>query len=265
MLHANPFFPAVPSINVNLLGSDVGSESIEVPRMRHLRARSNARARRKRQPSGFADLLERISVELRRDLAAEPGLVALARMLARPAAIAAMALGDRLATHLVYGRAAPWIIARSGLRCEHFASRLDRSQSVLATRFRHARLAMTAPALEYRLAADRARGRRGWLRFDGWRAPCARCVRPWLRGAVWRCEQRRSLWTRNAAALVPGFSRERPRRHTLIDQRFTEGLREARGDRPQAFAPMRQREREFVRQRRRSGKYRSATRRNREP
>jgi hypothetical protein len=60
---------------------------------------------------------------------------------------------------------------------------------------------------------------------------------------------RASLRAGNAAALVPGFGRERASCCALIDQRFAEGLCEARRDRPQAFAPMRQREREFVRKR----------------
>jgi len=88
-----------------------------------------------------------------------------------------MPLGDGLASRSVYDAAAPWIVARGGLRCEHLASRLDCSQSVLAPRFRHARLAMTAPALEYRLTADRARDWIGRATFEGRRAPCARCSR----------------------------------------------------------------------------------------
>lgn len=44
----------------------------------------------------MSDLLERECVELRRDLALEPCLVALIRVLARPVAIAAMALASGL-------------------------------------------------------------------------------------------------------------------------------------------------------------------------
>jgi hypothetical protein len=64
------------------------------------------------------------------------------------------------------------------------------------------------------------------------------------------CEQRGSLRTGKGATIISGFSRERARRCTLIDQRFTEDLCEARRDRAQAFAPMRQRECELMRQRR---------------
>jgi hypothetical protein len=39
-------------------------------------------------------------------------------------------------------------VARGRLRCEHFASRFDRSQAMLAPRFGHAGFAMTAAALE---------------------------------------------------------------------------------------------------------------------
>jgi hypothetical protein len=85
---------------------------------------------------GLTDLLEREGIELRRDLALEPRLVTLARMLARPPAIALVCLGDRLASRAVHFGAASWIVARSGLRCEHFASRFDRSQSMLAARLR---------------------------------------------------------------------------------------------------------------------------------
>jgi hypothetical protein len=55
-------------------------------------------------------------------------------MLAHPAAIAAVSRGDRIASHLIHDDAAPWIIARGSLRCEHFASRFDRAQSVLTPR-----------------------------------------------------------------------------------------------------------------------------------
>ena len=136
------------------------------------------------------------------------------------------------------------------LRCERLARRFDRAETMLAPCLRHARLAMTAPALEHRLAAHRARDRIGRARFDGRRAPCSRCVRSRLRGFARRCEQRRSLRTGNAAALISGFSREGARRCALVDERFAEGLCEARRDRPQAFAPMRQRECELMRQRR---------------
>jgi hypothetical protein len=39
---------------------------------------------------------------------------------------------------------------------------------VLAPCFRHARVAMGAPALQDRQAADRACDWIGWARFDGW-------------------------------------------------------------------------------------------------
>jgi hypothetical protein len=55
-----------------------------MPWMRHLRARPNPRAGRERQACRVGDLLEREAVEFRRDLALEPRLVTLARMLARP-------------------------------------------------------------------------------------------------------------------------------------------------------------------------------------
>jgi hypothetical protein len=58
--------------------------------MRNLCARSDARARRERESCRLAHLLERERIELWRDLALEPGLVTLLRMLARPVAIAAM-------------------------------------------------------------------------------------------------------------------------------------------------------------------------------
>ena len=55
---------------------------------------------------------EREGIEPRRDLALEPRLVALARMLACPAAIAAMPLADRLASRAVHGGTAARIVAR---------------------------------------------------------------------------------------------------------------------------------------------------------
>lgn len=54
-----------------------------MPRVRHLRTGPYPRAGRERQARGLPDLAERELIELRRDLALEPGLVALARMLAR--------------------------------------------------------------------------------------------------------------------------------------------------------------------------------------
>ena len=110
-------------------------------------------------------------IELRHDLTFKPCLVTLTRMLARPAAIAAMSFADRFASHSVYGSAAPWIVALGSLRREHFASRFDRAESMLAPCLGHARLAMTPPALEHRLAAYRARNGIGRARFDRWRVP----------------------------------------------------------------------------------------------
>ena len=117
------------------------------------------------------DLRERKDIELRRDLALEPRLVALAWMLARPAAIAAMPFADRLASRAVHGGTAARIIACRSLRCERLARCVDRAETMLAPRLRHARLAMTAPALEHRLAAHRARERIGRARLR--RLACA--------------------------------------------------------------------------------------------
>jgi hypothetical protein len=55
-------------------------------------------------------------------------------MLARPAAIALMRVVDGFAPRFVHSCAAPWIIARSGLRRERFASSFDRSHAVLVPR-----------------------------------------------------------------------------------------------------------------------------------
>ena len=65
--------------------------------MRDSRSRANARARRQRQSRRLRDLAERERIELRRDLALEARLVALIWMLARPAAISAVGVADRLA------------------------------------------------------------------------------------------------------------------------------------------------------------------------
>jgi hypothetical protein len=121
--------------------------------VRHPRTGPNARARREPESRRLAHLLEREGIEPRRDLALESRLVALLRMLARPAAIAAVCVADCLASRTVYGGAAPWIVARFGLHGECLASRGDRAEAMLAARYRHARLAMTTPALEHRLAA----------------------------------------------------------------------------------------------------------------
>jgi hypothetical protein len=49
--------------------------------------------------------------------------------------------------------------------------------------------------------------------------------------------------------LTPRFSCERARRGALVNQRLAKRLCEARRDRAQAFAPMRERECELMRQR----------------
>lgn len=87
-----------------------------MPRMRRSRTSSNARARCERQACSGRNLLERERVEPRRDLALESRLVALALMLARPAAIAAMPLADRLAPRTTHGGTAARIVAR---RCKY--------------------------------------------------------------------------------------------------------------------------------------------------
>jgi hypothetical protein len=61
------------------------AQRLPMPRMRHLCSSPDARAGCERQACGLADVLEREGIELRRDLAFEPRLVALPRMLARPA------------------------------------------------------------------------------------------------------------------------------------------------------------------------------------
>jgi len=58
--------------------------------MRYPRASPEARAGRKGKTRSLADLGEREGVEFQQYLALEPRLVALARMLARPAAITAL-------------------------------------------------------------------------------------------------------------------------------------------------------------------------------
>jgi hypothetical protein len=104
--------------------------------VRHLRTSANTRAGCERQTPRICDLLERESVELRRDFALKPGLVAGARMLARPAAIAAMPVADRLASRAVYGCASARIAAGLGLRSERFACDCDCAKAMLASPFR---------------------------------------------------------------------------------------------------------------------------------
>ena len=87
------------------------------------------------------------------DLALEPRLLALTRMLARPAAIATMPFADRLASRAVHGHAAPRIVAGYALCGKCLACSCNRAQTMLAPRFRHACIAMPAPALEYWLGS----------------------------------------------------------------------------------------------------------------
>jgi hypothetical protein len=83
------------------------------------------------------DLLERECIELRRDFALKPAFVTLARMLARPAAIAVMGVADRLAARTTYGCATAWIVAgRSFLLRVPYALRRSRGG--------HARVALAA-------------------------------------------------------------------------------------------------------------------------
>jgi hypothetical protein len=62
------------------------AQGLPVPRMRYARNRANPRACRERQARRGCDLCERERIEPRRDLVLEPGLVALAGMLARSGA-----------------------------------------------------------------------------------------------------------------------------------------------------------------------------------
>src|SRR5579863_6695343 len=130
-----------------------------MPRMRHPRPGPNARAGCEGQARRGRDLREGKRVELRRDLALEPPVVALIRMLARPAAISAMSLADRFGSRPVHGNAAAWIVAGCGLGGECLAGRGNRAEPMLAPCLWHARIAMPAPALEHRRAAHRARAR----------------------------------------------------------------------------------------------------------
>jgi hypothetical protein len=179
--------------------------SLQATLLRHARSSSDARTRREGQARRSRDLCERERIELRHDLALEPGRVTLARVLARPGAIAAMPLADRLASCAVYGGAAPRIVALGGLRRERFSCGFDRAKAMFAARLGHAGFAVPTPALENRRAAQRTRDRRARPRFDVWRAPFTRRIGPRLRGLARRCEQRRSRWTWNAAPLISGL------------------------------------------------------------
>jgi hypothetical protein len=141
------------------LGFDECKQSLPVPRVRHLRASPDTRAGGERQARGLADLLERERIEPRRNLALEPRLVALVRMLARPAAIATMPFADRLASRAVHVGAAPWVVASFGLRGERPASRFDRSQpmsrrsfGIHASQWRRLRLSTGSPHIAHAIA-----------------------------------------------------------------------------------------------------------------
>lgn len=97
--------------------------------MRHPRTGPDAGACRERQPRGFADLVKRERIKLRNNLAFEPCLVPrLLTMLLRPLPVSPMSFFDRLTARAVHRCTPTWIIADCGLRCEGFASRLDRTQ-----------------------------------------------------------------------------------------------------------------------------------------
>jgi hypothetical protein len=72
-------------------------------------------------------------------------MLALAWMLARPAAIAAMLLANRFASRAVHRSAPAWIVARGGLRCERFTRRFDRAEAMLPPG--SARMRGRAPAM----------------------------------------------------------------------------------------------------------------------
>jgi hypothetical protein len=74
-------------------------------------------------------------------------------MLARPATIALVRLGNGFASRLIYGGIAARVVAGGALCRERFASSDDRAEAMLAPSLRHARIAMPAPALEHRLTA----------------------------------------------------------------------------------------------------------------
>ena len=112
-------------------------------------------------------------------------------MLARPAAVAAVPLADRLTSRSVNGGAAPRVVAGRGLRCERLARGFDRSKAMFAPSLRHARVAVPTPALEDRLAAHRARDQRARPRFDGWRLRDTRAQRRVGNAAACACGEAR--------------------------------------------------------------------------
>jgi hypothetical protein len=62
-------------------------------------------------------------------------------MRALPAAITAVSVADRLASHAVYVGAAPWIVAFGSLRCEHIAHAIGLAGRASTVGARHLRVA----------------------------------------------------------------------------------------------------------------------------
>jgi hypothetical protein len=121
---------------------------------------------------------------------------------------------------------------------------------VYVSRFRHATLAMPASPLEHR--ARRTSHSRLDLQAEPRRLACAICASPRATTArlARRC-QRRLGRTGLCASRIAHARRSGARRSAAMDKRLAKCQREARRDWPQGLGPMRQREREFVRQWRR--------------
>jgi hypothetical protein len=182
------------------------AQSLPVPWMQELRSSPDSRAGPERQSRGLADLLKRKRVELQNDLALEPRLVALARMLAPPAAIAAVPVAAGELQNGICRIAAPRTNSHS--RCRIGENACGRSQlasrkcsanrsSTKAQRFAGSRVNLKISAAAFpdrsdrrcsqRLARPRSRGHT--QRADGARQLSKRAqpIRSRARCAASRC------------------------------------------------------------------------------
>jgi hypothetical protein len=116
---------------------------------------------------------------------------------------------------------------------------------MLTPGLRHAFVAMAAPALKHRPAAHRARHRIRCETFDVRHAPQFGSIWPRLQVLARRLRERRRLRTgfRSARGHANGTYE---RFCAPIGKRTAERLCEVGHDWPQTFAPMRQRECEFI-------------------
>src|ERR1700688_136569 len=130
-----------------------GEERPPMSRMGRARSGPETRAGGEGKSRRLRDLSERERIELRRDLAQEPGPIARFGVFLRPLTVASMVRGIRFASLRVRLSAGARVRALAGLCRERLSCRCDRAFGPRSPSARQTRLAVTAPTLLNGLSA----------------------------------------------------------------------------------------------------------------